>query len=91
LVEQVFREISAALTDGKHVKLSGFGVFTVRQKSRRIGRNPKTGVAVPIEPRQSLTFSSSRLLRTRVTSGLSEPRSRRDRKEPRGLTHSTTE
>jgi integration host factor subunit alpha len=82
LVEQVLEEMSTALVSGESVKLSGFGVFTVRQKSRRIGRNPRTGVTVPIEPRRSLTFSSSPLLRTRVNGGTPEPRSRRIRKEP---------
>jgi integration host factor subunit alpha len=90
LVEQVIREMSAALASGESVKLSGFGAFTVRQKSSRVGRNPKTGVTVPIEPRRSLTFSSSPLLRTRVNGGTPEPRLRRIRKEPL-LARSATE
>ena len=65
LVEQVLGEKSAALASGECVKLSGFGVFTVRHKNQRIGRNPKIGVTVPIEPCQSLTFSASTLLRIR--------------------------
>lgn len=66
LVEQVLREVSITLVAGENVKLSGFGIFSVRQKSRRGGRNSKTDVEVPIEPRQSLTFSSSPLLRSRA-------------------------
>jgi integration host factor subunit alpha len=50
LVEQVLGVMSAALVAGESVKLSGFGVFTVRQKGTRLGRNPKTNVEVPIEP-----------------------------------------
>jgi integration host factor subunit alpha len=84
LVEQVIREMSATLVAGESVKLSGFGIFSVRQKSRRVGRNPKTNVEVPIEPRQSLTFSSSPLLRSRLNGSTPEPRSRRSRKEPHG-------
>jgi integration host factor subunit alpha len=87
LVDQVIREISTALVNGEHVKLSGFGVFTVRQKSRRVGRNPKTNVEVPIEPCQSLTFSSSPLLRACMNSGTPEPRL----KEPHRLAQSVTE
>jgi integration host factor subunit alpha len=64
------------------VKLSGFGVFTVRHKNERVGRNPKTGVTVPIESRRSLTFSASPLLITRMNGGTPELRSRRIRKEP---------
>jgi integration host factor subunit alpha len=90
LVEQVLGEMSAALASGDSMKLSGFGVFTVRHKNERVGRNPKTGVTMPIEPRRSLTFSSSPLLQTRVNGGTPEPRSRRTCKEPL-LARSATE
>jgi integration host factor subunit alpha len=58
--------ISDALTVGKSVKISGFGTFSVRQKGRRIGRNPKTGVEVPILPRRVLVFRPSQMLREAV-------------------------
>ena len=64
--------MSAALASGESAKLSGFGVFTVRHKNERVGRNPKTGVTVPIEPRRSLTFSESPLLKTRINGGTPE-------------------
>jgi integration host factor subunit alpha len=91
LVEQVIWEMSAALASGESMKLSGFGVFTVRHKNERIGRNPGTGVTVPIEPRRSLTFSASPLLQTRVNCGTPEPRSWRRRKEPLMLAKAATE
>ena len=48
LVETFIKELSDVLADGESVKLSSFGSFLVRAKSLRIGRNPKTGVEVPI-------------------------------------------
>jgi integration host factor subunit alpha len=66
LVEQVLSEISDALVRGENVKLSSFGVFTVRNKAERMGRNPKTGVEVPIEPRRAITFSPSHVLKDHV-------------------------
>jgi integration host factor subunit alpha len=66
LVEQVLSEISDTLVRGEVVKLSGFGIFTVRNKAERVGRNPKTGVEVPIEPRRALTFSPSHVLKDHV-------------------------
>lgn len=66
LLETVLERISAALESGESVKISGFGTFSVRQKGRRIGRNPKTGVEVPILPRKVLVFRPSQLLRARV-------------------------
>ncbi len=66
LVETVLREISDTLTKGEPVKISSFGSFSVRQKGRRIGRNPKTGEEVPILPRKVLVFRPSHVLKNRV-------------------------
>ncbi|AOX17101.1 integration host factor subunit alpha [Kozakia baliensis] len=66
LLEDVLERISAALESGESVKLSGFGTFSVRQKGRRIGRNPKTGVEVPILPRSVLVFRPSQILKAQV-------------------------
>ena len=38
---------------GEKVKISSFGIFSVRDKGKRVGRNPKTGEEVPINPRRS--------------------------------------
>jgi integration host factor subunit alpha len=72
LVETVLREISDALARGEMVKISSFGSFSVRQKGRRIGRNPKTGEEVPILPRQVLVFRPSHVLKNRINHGLGE-------------------
>jgi integration host factor subunit alpha len=69
LLEAVLERIAAALEAGEAVKLSAFGTFAVRQKGRRIGRNPKTGVEVPIEPRRVLTFRPSQVLKARLNPG----------------------
>ena len=66
LLETVLDRMAIALEAGDSVKISGFGVFTVRQKGRRIGRNPKTGQEVPILPRRVLVFRPSHVLRARV-------------------------
>jgi integration host factor subunit alpha len=66
MVESVLGKISDALTDGENVKLSGFGTFILRDKRQRVGRNPKTGIEVPITPRRVVTFRASQSLRQRV-------------------------
>ncbi len=66
LVESVLDKISDALVTGDNVKISSFGSFVLRKKGLRIGRNPKTGVEVPIEPRTVLTFRPSQLLREAI-------------------------
>jgi integration host factor subunit alpha len=66
LVESVLGHISDALTRGETVKISSFGTFSAREKGRRIGRNPKTGEEVPIEPRRVLVFRASHILKDRM-------------------------
>ena len=71
LVESVVHHISDALISGEKVKLAGFGTFSLRDKKERIGRNPKTGVEVPITSRRVLVFKASQILKERVDSSLS--------------------
>lgn len=66
LVEHVLRELTDTLARGENVKLSSFGSFIVRNKGRRIGRNPKTGEEVPIEPRRVMVFKPSNILKSRI-------------------------
>ena len=66
LLESVLERLSLSLEGGESVKISGFGTFSVRQKGRRIGRNPKTGVEVPILPRRVLVFRPSQVLKAHV-------------------------
>lgn len=73
LLESVLERISAELQDGQSVKISGFGTFSVRQKGRRIGRNPKTGEEVPILPRRVLVFRPSHVLKAQVNGGVIDP------------------
>lgn len=66
LVEQVLDEISGAIAMGEGVKLSSFGTFRVRSKGTRVGRNPKTGVEVPITPRRVIAFKPSNVMKAIV-------------------------
>ena len=66
LVELVLKEITDCLERGEPVKLSSFGSFVVRKKGQRMGRNPKTGKAVPIPPRRVMVFKPSDLLKQQI-------------------------
>lgn len=68
LIEQVLDVMGQALERGENIKISGFGSFVLRDKRERIGRNPKTGIEVPITPRRVLTFRASQLLKDRIAS-----------------------
>ena len=75
LVQSFLEEICAAAERGETVKLSSFGSFVVRSKSQRIGRNPKTGVEVPILPRRVMVFKPSNVLKARINGGTAEAES----------------
>ena len=69
MVEAILGHMGDALEGGHNVKISGFGTFLLRDKAQRIGRNPKTGVEVPITPRRVLTFRASQMLKDRIAKG----------------------
>lgn len=72
LVQTVLDELGEALIAGETVKLSSFGRFVVREKPERLGRNPKTGLAVPITQRRVLSFKPSSVLKARIN-GIAVP------------------
>jgi integration host factor subunit alpha len=69
VVERMLHHMCGALAKGQNVKVSGFGTFILRDKGQRIGRNPKTGVEVPIAPRRVMTFRASQIMRDRIAKG----------------------
>lgn len=69
LVESVIDEICDAAVRGETIKLSTFGTFSIRSKTERIGRNPKTGQEVPITPRRVMVFKPSNILKNKVIDG----------------------
>lgn len=66
VVERVLYHMCNALSEGKNVKISGFGSFILRDKGERVGRNPKTGIEVPIAPRRVMTFRASQIMRDQI-------------------------
>ncbi len=69
MVESILNHMSNALENGENVKISGFGTFLLRDKGERVGRNPKTGIEVPITPRRVMTFRASQMLKERIARG----------------------
>ena len=66
MVDAFFAEISVCLASGEGVKLAGFGHFTLRDKSSRPGRNPKTGEPIPVCARRVVAFHASAQLKSNV-------------------------
>jgi len=83
LVEVVLKEISDSVARGETVKLSSFGTFAVRQRGKRMGRNPKTGVDVPISPRRVVVFKASAIMKRQINGDRSiSKQSQRERSRP---------
>ena len=70
LVERTLDLIVESLERGETVKLSGFGVFQVRDKRARMGRNPKTGEPAAINSRRVISFRASQIMKSRVHSAV---------------------
>jgi len=66
IVNTVFDEISEALAEGSRVELRGFGAFSVKQRSARAGRNPRTGASVAVEEKWVPFFKAGKELRQRL-------------------------
>ena len=62
-VDTILAAMKDALREGKRIELRGFGVFQVRNRKRGVGRNPKTGIEVPITPGKTVRFKPGKFLR----------------------------
>lgn len=69
MVERLLYHMCSSLAHGENVKISGFGSFILRNKGQRVGRNPKTGIEVPIAPRRVMTFRASQTMRDKIAPG----------------------
>ncbi|MDD3904963.1 MAG: integration host factor subunit beta [Candidatus Omnitrophica bacterium] len=66
VVQKTLDHITNSVAAGKTVELRNFGVFKVKTRKPRIGRNPKTGVTVSIPERKVVTFKSGMIMKARV-------------------------
>ena len=63
-IESVFESMKLALGRGERVELRGFAVFDVRPRKTGIGRNPRNGVQVAIQPGKAVRFKPGKGLQT---------------------------
>lgn len=72
IVSTIFNEITGALARGDRVELRGFGAFSVKERDARIGRNPRTGEAVPVPEKRVPFFKTGKDLRERLNGGVAD-------------------
>jgi nucleoid DNA-binding protein len=66
IVQRTLDHIVEALANGETVELRNFGIFKVKSRKSRVGRNPKTGVTVPIPEKRIVAFKSGMVMKKRV-------------------------
>jgi len=66
VVQRTLDHITASLSKGETVELRNFGVFKVKARKSRIGRNPKTGTTVPIPERKVVAFKVGMVMKHKV-------------------------
>ena len=66
IVDSFLDNMKSSMLEGESIKLVHFGTFTVRDKSPRKGRNPRTGETITIKKRQAISFRPSKKLREQV-------------------------
>ncbi len=66
VVQAILDSITEALAEGERIEIRNFGVFEVRKRDARIGRNPRTGLEVPVPEKRVALFKAGKALRKRI-------------------------
>jgi nucleoid DNA-binding protein len=69
VVQATLEAITESLIEGQRIEVRNFGVFEVKKRDARMGRNPRTGEEVPIAEKRVATFKAGKALKERVESG----------------------
>ena len=66
IVQKTIDTMIEALSSGQTLELRNFGVFKVKERKARTGRNPRTGETVPVPPKKVVTFKPGLVMKQRV-------------------------
>jgi len=66
VVQETFDKIIDALNQGQSIELRNFGIFKVRVRKGRMGRNPRTGAQVPIPDKKVVTFKPGLIMKEKI-------------------------
>lgn len=73
VVQATLDAITDSLAEGKRLEIRNFGVFDLKKRDARMGRNPRTGESVPIDEKRVAVFKPGKSLKERVESPASTP------------------
>lgn len=66
VVQRTLDAIIDSLGKGETIELRNFGVFKVKSRGARMGRNPRTGEKVPVPPKKVVGFKAGLVMKQRV-------------------------
>jgi nucleoid DNA-binding protein len=66
VVQMTFDIIIDVLSKGEKIELRNFGVFKTKSRKGRMGRNPRTGAQVPVQPKRVAIFKPGMVMKARV-------------------------
>lgn len=69
MLNAILEEIAGALSQGQRVEIRGFGAFSVRSRSARTGRDPRTGTPVQVNDKKFPHFKTGKEMRKRLNRG----------------------
>jgi nucleoid DNA-binding protein len=85
IVQQTFDQIIHALSKGQKVELRNFGIFEVRLRRARLGRNPGApGITVPIPECSVVRFKAGREMRLGVRKSAPKSGAKPSAQAPKG-------
>jgi nucleoid DNA-binding protein len=67
IVQKFLDCIVDALAEGSAIELRNFGVFKIKSRKARVGRNPRTGATVPVPPKKAAIFKAGRIMKKRLS------------------------
>lgn len=68
IINTIFESMANALRDGERIEIRGFGSFVIKDYKPYIGRNPKTGEAITVNPKKLPFFKVGKELKEKVDS-----------------------
>lgn len=66
VIQKTLDAIIDILATGETIELRNFGVFKVKSRKGRTGRNPKTGEAIPVPPKKAVAFKPGLVMKQKV-------------------------
>ena len=66
IIQSSLDYIVESLAKGETIELRNFGVFKVKERRSRLGRNPRTGEEVPVPARKAVVFKPGKVMKEKV-------------------------